>query len=279
MQMRHVEGMFTGSGGLSLYYQAWRPQETVRAALVIVHGIGEHSGRYLNVVNHLGPRGYAVWAYDHRGHGRSGGPRVHVDRWSQYLEDLHTFLPIARGQETGLPLFVLGHSMGALIVLEYLQAHQDELRGAIISGAPIQPVGVAKPYLVALARMLSPAIPRFTIRTKLDVEALSRMPTVVRAYRDDPRVYGVATVRWGAEALEAVERVKGGLGKIRLPVLIIHGGADRLNSSDGARLAFDRIASPDRTLRIYPETYHEPHNDMNFEEVLRDVEGWLDAHI
>ena len=276
--MRHVEGTFTGSGGLTLYYQAWRPDSAERAGLAIVHGIGEHSGRYMNVVNHLVPRGYAVWAYDQRGHGRSGGQRVHVDRWAQYLEDLHTFLGIVRKHEQTLPLFALGHSMGALIVLEYLPAHQQGLRGAIISGAPIQPVGVAKPYLVALVKILSPVIPRFTIRTKLEVEALSRTPAVVRAYREDPRVYGIATVRWGAEALEAVERVKAGVGEIRVPVLIIHGGADRLNSPEGARLAYEQIASPDKTLRIYPDTYHEPHNDLTFEEVVRDVEHWLAQH-
>ncbi len=277
--MRHNESTFASSGELTLYYQVWRPEDTARAALAIVHGIGEHSGRYMNVVDHLVPNGYAVWAYDHRGHGRSEGPRVHVDRWVQYLEDLDAFLRIVREQENGVPLSVLGHSMGALIVLEYLMLHQDGLRGAIISGAPIQPVGVAKPYLVALVRMLSPLLPRFTIRTKLEVEALSRNPAVVRAYRDDPRVYGVATVRWGAEALGAVERVKAGLGQIRAPILIIHGGADRLNSPEGARLAFEQVASSDKTLRIYPETYHEPHNDMNVEDVLRDVERWLADHI
>lgn len=263
------------SGGLALYYQAWRPDRPVRGAVGIVHGVGEHSGRYANLVDHLVPLGFAVWAYDHRGHGRSAGRRVHVDRWRQYLDDLHVFHRLVEEREPDLPFFLWGHSMGALILLEYLTVHQAGLRGAVISGAPIQPVGVAKPLLVAVARALSPIVPTLAIRTKLDVEALSRDPGVVEAYRADGRVSATATVRWGTEALAAVERVKASLGEIRLPVLVLHGGGDRLNAAEGARWAFERIGSADKTLRIYPRTYHEPHNDVNFREVLEEAGSWL----
>lgn len=273
--MAHLEGTFGGSGGLALYYQAWRPDGAVHGAVGIVHGIGEHSGRYGNVVNHLIPRGFAVWAYDHRGHGRSQGRRVHVDRWSQYLDDLHVFRRLVGEREPQCPLFLYGHSMGALILLEYLTVHQEGLAGAVISGAPIQPVGVAKPALVVLARVMSPLVPALAIRTKLDVEAISRDPQVVEAYRTDRSVYGTATVRWGTEALGAVARVNASLGKISLPVLLVHGGGDRLNAAEGARWAFERLGSADKTLRIYPDTYHEPHNDTNFREVLGEVGSWL----
>jgi len=274
--MRHIESTFQGVGGISLYRQVWQPDGPARVAIVIVHGIGEHSSRYGHVVNHLVPQGYAIWAYDHRGHGRSGGHPVHVDRWEEYREDLRTFLSLVSEQGRGLPLFLYGHSMGGLIVLDYLEQHQEGLRGAILSTAAIQPVGVAKPHLVALARALSPIVPRLAIPTGLDISTLSRDPTVVQAYRADPLVRRAATVRFGTEALAAVARVRAGLGAIRLPVLIIHGGADRLHAPEGSRLAFTQIASEDKTLRIYPETYHEPHNDVNRDEVLCDVERWLE---
>jgi len=276
--MLHVEGTLRGVGGIPLYYQVWQPDGPARAAIVIVHGIGEHSGRYANVVDHLVPPGYAVWANDHRGHGRSAGHPVHVDRWDEYIEDLRAFVSLVTREMGGLPLFLYGHSMGGLIAVEYLERHQEGLRGAILSTAAIQPVGVAKPYLVALVRALSPIAPRLPIPTGLDVSTLSRDPAVVQAYRDDPLVRRTATVRFGTEGLAAVPRARAGLGAIRLPVLIIHGGADRLNSPEGSRFAFEHIASADKMLRIYPETYHEPHNDVNHAEVLRDIEGWLDQH-
>lgn len=278
MQPEHAEGTFAGTGGLNLYFQAWRPTGVPRAVVTVVHGVAEHSGRYPNVVGHLVPQGHAVYAYDHRGHGRSPGLRVHVNRWDEYREDLQRFLAMVATLEPGRPLFVYGHSMGALVVLDYLLFHQDSLRGAVLSAAPLEPVGVAKPYLVALARLLSPVWPRFTVRTRLDVPVISRDPAVVRAYREDPLVYGAATVRWGTETLGAVARVKANLPAIRLPVLLIHGGADRISSPDGSRLAYERVSSADKTLHIYAGTYHEPHNDVNHEEVLRTVAQWLDRH-
>lgn len=275
----HVEGTFAGTGGLELYVQSWRPPGTPRAVVGIVHGVAEHCGRYANVVGHLIPQGHAVYAYDHRGHGRSPGPRVHINRWDEYRGDLRCFLTMVAEREPGRPVFVYGHSMGALVVLDYLLLHQEGLRGAILSAAPLEPVGLAKPHLILLARLLSPLWPGLMVRAKLDVPQISRDPAVVQAYQADPLVvYGAATVRWGTESLNAVARVRSGLPAIRLPVLLIHGGADRISAPDGSRLVYERISSADKTLRVYAGTYHEPHNDVNHDDVLRDVAEWLDRH-
>ncbi len=190
--MDHSEGTFVGAGGIHLYYQAWTPDGPPRGVLAAVHGVAEHSGRYVNVVNALVPRGYVVVAYDQRRHGRSPGQRVHINRWQEYRDDLRAFLHLVGEQGPGHPMFIYGHSMGALVVLDYLLFYQDGLRGAVISGAPLEPVGVAKPYLVAAARLLSPIIPRLPIKTHVDVTAISRDPEVVREYVNDPMVTYVA---------------------------------------------------------------------------------------
>lgn len=277
--LTHREGRFLGAGHLELYWQSWSADGAARATLAIVHGIGEHSGRYMNVVHHLVPRGYAVYGFDHRGHGRSPGQRGHIDDWSEYREDVDAFLRMVRGREGDRPLFVFGHSLGALIVLEYVLRRPDGLRGVIISGAPLEPVGVAKPHLVALARLLSRVWPRFSLSTRLDTPAISRDPAVVHDYRTDPLVHRTATARWGTECLAAIAWVKAHPAALRVPVLLLHGGADRLNAPEGTARFFAQVTHPDKTMRIYPDAFHELHNDPSREQVLRDVEGWLEQRL
>lgn len=276
--MQHAEMTFRGTDGLELYAQSWRPDAVPRAVLAIVHGIGEHSGRYGNVVDYVVPLGYAVYGFDHRGHGRSPGQRGHITRWTEYQGDVAAFLRMIGAREPGLPLFLLGHSLGALIALDYVMHHPEGLRGAVITGAPLEPVGVAKPHLVAIVRLLSSIWPRFTLRTRLDVSALSRDPRVGQAYTADPLVHGLGTVRFGAESLRTIAAVKAAPDRIRLPIFLLHGGADRLNAPEGTRRFFERLTIADKTLRVYPDTYHELHNDVNKEEALRDIAQWLEAH-
>jgi alpha-beta hydrolase superfamily lysophospholipase len=169
--------------------------------------------------------------------------------------------------------------MGALVVLDYLLQRPQGLAGAIVSGVPIEPAGVAKPTLVALARVLSGVLPRVSVDLGLDGGALSRDPGVVEDYRSDPLVTSRATLRWGTESLGAVRRIKEGMGGIEVPLLVLHGEADRLSLVTGARALFEGVAHPVKELRIYPEAYHEPHNDLGHEEVVGDVSAWLDRLI
>lgn len=273
--MQHAEGRFRGAGGIELYYQSWRPESEPPAVVALVHGVGEHSGRYGNVVAPLVDDGYAAYGYDLRGHGVSPGPRVHVDRWAEYRDDLSAFLSLVAKQVPGRPLVVYGHSLGALVVLDYLLQGQQGLSGAIVSGSPIEPAGVTKAYLVAAARVLSGVLPRFSVDLRLDTAALSRDLEVVKAYRADPLVTSRATMRWGTESLDAVRRIKEGMSRIDVPLLVLHGEADGLNRAEGARELYEAVRSPDKTLRIYPGGYHEPHNDIGHEQVVADVREWL----
>ena len=247
--------------------------------MALVHGIGEHSGRYTNLVQHLTARGIAVYGFDQRGHGRSPGRRGHIIHWSEYREDVRAFLEQVRQQARGRPVFLFGHSMGALVVLDYLLFYPEGLAGVIVSGAPLQPTGVAKPHLVLLARALCRIWPSFSVAIGFDLGLLSRDPVVVQACREDPLVHSRASVRWGTEALAAVERVRSRLGEIELPMLVLHGAADRINAAEGSKELFAGLASRDKQLHIYPEGAHEPHNDIDHPQVMADVERWLEQHL
>lgn len=277
--MRHNEFHFEGMNDISLYSQYWLPEGHPRAVIALVHGFGEHSGRYMNVVDYMVSNQYGVYGYDLRGHGNSPGQRGHIDTWVEYRIDLLKFLKMIEVQQLGCPIFLMGHSMGALIALDFILSENEKLAGAIISGAPIDPVGVAKPYLVALARILSRIYPRFPIDLGLDHDAISRIPSVVRSYKEDPLVHGKVSARWGTESLSAVESVKMQGENIHIPFLMIHGEADRLNSAEGAKRFFDQIRIHDKEFICYPAGYHELHNDLDYEKVLSDLLDWINRHM
>ncbi len=274
----HDEGRFAAGGGLELFWQRWLPEGEPHAAMVLVHGVGEHSGRYMNVVTPLVAAGYAIYGYDQRGHGCSPGPRVHIERWADYRDDLHAFLALVATRAPGRPLVLYGHSMGSLVVLDYLAEHPGGLAGAIISGVALQPTGVGKPYQRVMVRVLSRVAPRLSVDLKIAPDDLTHDPAAIAAGRADPHLTSRATVRWGAESLAAVERIAAGMAAIDLPLLVLHGGADPLNRPAGARALVDTVRSADTTLRIYPGVCHEPHNDLGHEQVAADIERWL-AHL
>lgn len=273
--MIHREANIRGSAGLDLFVQIWQPAGEIRGVVALVHGIGEHSGRYAYLVERLVGSGFAVAGLDNRGHGRSGGRQGHIDSWSEYREDVHTFLEYVSAQFPRLPLFLYGHSLGALIVTDYVLFHPEGLDGLIVSGHPLRPTGSAKPLLILLARILSKYRPTISFPLGLDEGTLSRDPEVVKAYREDPLVFRKVSARWGTETLAAIDRVRARASEIKLPLLILHGGADRINSVDGSKELFGLASSPDKQIRIYPGGYHEPHNDLDREVVATDVIEWL----
>jgi alpha-beta hydrolase superfamily lysophospholipase len=191
---------------------------------------------------------------------------------------VENFLHLIFKQEPNQPVFMLGHSMGALIVLDYLLRHPTGLRGAVISGAPLEPVGVAKPFLVFLARGLSRVWPRYSLPLGLDPKGISRDPDVVKAYQADPLVHGKTTVRWGTEILKTIEWVKKHAAEVRIPIFLIHGGSDPLNSPDGTRNFFEKVTFPDKEMKVYPGSYHEAHNDLDSSQVMNHMAEWLERH-
>ncbi len=277
--MKTSTGMFRGGEGLELFHCGWSPDAAPRAVVALVHGIGEHSGRGEGAAAALVAQGLAVAAYDQRGHGRSPGQRGHINHWSEYREDLRAFHALLREKFPALPLFIYGLSMGGLVTLDYVLRHPEDVRGTIISGVPLQPTGVAKPWLVALVRLLARPWPQLALKLRLEHAALSRDTAVVRAYEADPLVHGLISARWGAEILAAVAWVKARAAAVRTPLLMVHGEADRINAAAGARQFWEAVHLHDKELYLDPGGYHEPHNDLNRAAVLQKIAHWILRHL
>lgn len=274
---RHLEGRFDGAAGVGIAWQAWLPPAEPRGVVVIAHGGGEHSGRYAHVAARLTTAGHAAYALDHRGHGRSGGRRAFVDRLGNVLDDLDTFVALAASRHPGRPLHLLGHSLGGSFALAYAVRRQERLAGLLLSG-PVAALEAASPALRRVARVLSAVVPTLGVY-RVDPSRISRDPAVVHAYRDDPLVHhGALPVRTVAEVGTAVERFPAEVPRLRLPMLVMHGGADSIAPPSGSRMVHEHAGSPDRTLRLYDGLYHEILNEPERETVLGDVVGWLDAH-
>jgi acylglycerol lipase len=260
--MRHIEGNFKGYQDFNIYYQYWLPAVKTRPVLIIAHGFAEHSGRYRNVVNHLVPRGYPVYALDHRGHGRSDGERVRVDDFNDYIKDLKTFFDIVRKENPKDKIFLIGHSMGSVISLAYTIEYQQELAGLITSGG-----GLTKPG--------EPPLPPRKPGEPLSSAMLSRDPEVIRAYENDPLVYrGPIPNGFGMGGM--LGKLYDMAPQIKLPALIMagNGGPDGVRS----RVLYERIGSEDKTLKLYEGLLHEIFNEPEHPQVIGDMEKWLETH-
>ena len=274
--MRHQEGFFKGVRDTRIYFQNWLPEGEPKAILLIVHGLAEHSGRYMNVVNHFVPLGYAVHGFDHPGHGKSDGTRVYVERFEDYTDTIKIYFDRVRPAK---PVFLVGHSMGGLIAALYLLDHQREMTGAVLSGPAVKVPGKITPTTVLVGKMFSALMPRFGL-LGLDAEGVSRDPAVVQAYINDPLVHsGKITARLAAEMLKAMQRISAQASKITLPMMIVQGSADRLVDPAGARMLYDTVGSADKEIKIYEGFYHEVFNEPERERVLHDVERWIEVHL
>jgi alpha-beta hydrolase superfamily lysophospholipase len=260
--MKHREGTFKGYQAFNIYYQCWLPKAKAKAVLLVAHGFAEHSGRYGNLVNHFVPRGYRIYALDHRGHGRSDGERVQVEHFTDYIEDLKAFFDIVRAENPNDKVFLIGHSMGAAISLAYTVRYQHELAGLITSGG-----GLARPGD-------PPPLPR-PVNQPLDTAFLSRDPAVIEAYENDPLVYRGPIPQRSAIATTR-SKLPQQVPQIRLPVLIMAGAG----GPDGARsqVLYEYIGSEDRTLKTYGGLLHEIFNEPEHPQVMADMEAWLTAH-
>ncbi len=274
----YQEGWFTGAGGLSLFRRTWRPAGSAKAVLINLHGLGDHSGLYPALVEYLTARGIAVYAPDLRGNGRSAGQRAYVEHWQDFREDLARFVGLVSQEEPGQPVFLLGNSLGGLIVLDYAMHLPEGIRGVIAAAPALGRLGVPAP-IMALGRVLSHIWPRFSIRTGLDLSGLARDPVVVGTVLADPLFHRLGTARLSAEVVAAIARVQQGAPRFPLPLLVLHGSADRMVPPDGSRTFMARVRHPDREMREYEGAYHALFADLDRERVLADLEQWIVAHL
>ncbi len=276
--MRHRESELTGAGGLRIYWQSWLPDGQPVAAIVIAHGVSEHSDRYRHVADRLVAAGYAVYAIEHRGHGRSEGPRALIDRVDRAVADLDSLIVLVAGELPGTPIFLLGHSMGGALAVSYAMRHQDRLAGLMLS-APLAALEAAPPHMRVAARVLSVVAPKLPL-VEIDASLVSRDPEVVKAYVEDPLVYhGKLPVRTVSELATAIDSFSDGVKRIAVPTLIMYGSADGLCPPRGSVMLADRISSADVTTKAYEGLYHEILNEPEQAAVLDDICAWLAAHV
>ena len=273
-----MTGSFAGVGGVQIEWRSWAPADPARAVVVISHGAGEHMGRYEHVAAGLRDAGLAVYALDHRGHGRSGGPRALIDRLDHAVADLDRLVALAGEQHPGLPVFLLGHSMGGTIALRYAAEHGERLSGMILSG-PLAAIEPPPRPLALLARGLSVVAPRAGALA-VDPALVSRDPEVVRRYRDDPLVHhGKLPARTVVELSREVETLPETVGRIRIPVLIAYGTEDRLCPPSGSVMVGKRIGSSDVTVLPFEGLHHEILNEPEQAAVLAAMIDWLRARL
>ncbi len=272
--MTFIEETITTTDGLRLYVRR-REVDNSRGEVIIVHGFGEHSGRYGSLTDHLVNHSYTVTGYDHRGHGLSDGLPGHIEHFYEYEDDLHKIIAHVRDRSKSPNLYLIAHSMGGLVALRYLAKRGDDLSGAIIS-APLVAVAVPVPaHKLIIARLCARFRPYMRLNNGINPAHLSRDTEVGKAYATDPLVNRKVSARWFAEATRAMEEVKDWATQITLPLLVMHGTEDKLASCDATKRLFEKIGSKDKELGIYSGYYHELFNEPEKHQLYERATEWL----
>ncbi|WP_162932613.1 alpha/beta hydrolase [Solimonas sp. K1W22B-7] len=273
--MRSFDGQLSGAGGRRIYWQSWLPVRT-SFAVVIAHGACEHSGRYQRLAEYLLEQGAAVYALDHRGHGRSEGSRAYLDRFEHACQDIDQVVEMARQAHRGRPLFLLGHSLGGALALRYALKRQGKLAGLVLSSPAVALDGVPS-GLMMIARLLSVVAPR-TPLYPIAAQGISRDPAEVTAYQNDALIYrGKIPARTVVELASFLEWLPAALPALRLPLLVLHGTADTLAPDTGGKRVHAAAGSLDKSLQLYEGGYHELFNELPGmrEQVCQDLSRWL----
>ena len=268
--MRRAEGYFNGVENLKLYWQAWTPAEA-KANILIFHGFGEHSGRYINLVSTLVPQGYALWTFDQHGHGRSPGKRGVIRSFSDYVENGTRFAQQVIPQD--LPLLVLGHSMGSIIAMNWLE-HWPQVKGAILSGTG-QRLARGEGFQYKVLEILNRLVPNLVLKFPLPTEFISRDPQVVAGYDADPLTHGRISVRLAVEMKRALATGRTKISGAKIPILVQCGTQDC--SFCCQEELFHGLTTPDKTIFLYQGLRHEVYNELEADRelVLRDLSNWL----
>jgi len=272
-----VEQSYEGVGGLKIFYRVWRPDAAPRAVVVICHGFNAHGGQYAWVAEQLVGQGFAVYALDLRGRGQSEGERFYVEDVAEYVGDLSGVITIAKAREPGLHVFLLGHSAGGVTSAVYALDHQRELAGFICESFAFQ---VPAPgFALSAIKGLSHFAPRLPV-LKLKNEDFSRDPKAVDALNADPLIaHEIQPAITVAALVRADERLHEEFPTITIPLLIMHGSADKATVPHGSEFFYQTAGSKDKTLKLYEGHYHDLLNDYGKEEVMADIVSWIDQHI
>lgn len=275
----HSTGYLRSERGLPIFYSRWCPEGPARGVVLILHGLGEHSGRYRHLVGALRRGGYTVYAHDHQGFGRSGGARCYVQGFHDYLSDITQVLSLARMRDPGLPYCLYGHSMGGLIGLLYLMEVPGAVDFSVIASPSLQSheLSLVNRILKRMLELLHRVRPQLTFRQRGSLEVLSRDWEEVQVALKDSLGVPLRSARWVVEFFETMQEVNERASDIHLPILMMQGLADAVVVPSATQEFFARVGSEDKSLRLYEGYYHELHNDLGRERPISAVVDWLNA--
>ncbi len=276
--MKHEEMQWQAKDATMLFAQKWEPEDDIKGVICLVHGLGEHSGRYLHWTEMLTGAGYAVITFDLRGHGKSEGQLGHTPSYDHYADDVSVLLDNAAKGFPGKPCFLYGHSLGGIIVLYHLIQRQPQLSGAIVTGPSLRSAVAEQKVKVFLARLLGSIAPKGAMPSGLEQKAISKDPAVVEAYRNDPLVHDQVSFSFGKCSLQAFDYIFNNADRINLPLLLMHGTDDRLAYASGSE-ELAALVPGDCTLKLWEDLYHEIHNEPEKEEVFAYLKNWLDIKL
>ena len=284
---RHTSGQFSGAGGERLHLQAWlpagdepgAPAPETAAAIAVVHGYGDHGGRYTWLGEDMAARGYALYAYDLRGHGHSSGARGQIGRFDEYLDDTGQFLDEVRQAQPGKPLFLLGHSMGGLVCARLAEEGSLEVTGLVLSSPFLQLAEAVPPSRLYALKVLARVWPDRDIGNTVRAEHLSHDEAVVGAYVTDRLVHHVAPARWASQILQAQDAAMAGASTIAVPLLVLYGTDDQVVDTAFIEELYSRTSSADKSILRYEGFYHECFNETGREQVFADLAAWLAARL
>jgi len=284
---RHTSAQFTGAGGMRLHLQAWlpagpdpaAPHPEVTAVIAVVHGYGDHGGRYAWLADDMVARGYGLYAYDLRGHGHSSGRRGQVGKFEEYLEDTEVFLDEVRRAQPGKPVFLLGHSMGGLVCARLAEVRPPDVRGLILSSPFLQLAEAVPPSRVIAAKALAKVWPNRDIGNTVRASQLSHDAAVVEAYVTDRLVHHVAPARWAAEMLSAQDATMADAARVDQPLLVLYGTEDKVVDVAFIEALYERASAQDKSILRYEGFYHECFNETGREQVFDDFAAWVGARL
>lgn len=273
------EGWFDANERVRLYERRLLPEGAPLANVVIIHGYGDHCARYDWTMERLCEANMATFTYDQRGHGQSPGKRGYIHRFEDFLDDLDVFLAHIAPDLPEAPLFLMGHSMGGMVLARYAQTRTVTARGLVFSSPFLAFSDDIPKFLVALGPVIARVFPWMPIGG-VDNRGLSRDSAVIEAADKDPLCYhGRVAAHTGSEFYRIIRIIGDNLGKITMPMLVLHGGADHVVSPSGSSMLHQGAAATDKELRIFSEGYHELFNDLEKEEFVAEIIAWIKSKL
>jgi len=277
--MKHRELTWKTLDGLDIFGQVWEPEViTPKAVVCLVHGLGEHSSRYDHVAEALGREAFGMVSFDLRGHGRSSGPRGHFPSIEAVLQDIDLLLEQGKKEFPGLPLFLYGHSLGAILVLYYVLQRRPKIQGVVVTSSAMHTALEGQKLKVGIVKLIGGFAPAISLSTGLDPNTISRDQKVVQAYIDDPLVHDKATLGFGKMTLDVNKWVLDHAAEFSLPLLLLHGKKDVL-ALPSSSIEFAASLKDKSTLVLWDEGYHELHNEPEQVEVFKTMTLWMDARL